>query len=361
MTGADFINEYRNTLREWVNFETPSGAGERLNAFLRLLREAFSQSGAEIKIHEDQTAPVLHACLGNGENRCVLIGHADTVFPLGKAEKFDEENGRFYGAGILDMKSGLFMMKKLFDAFREKLPDNWRLEAIINTDEENGSVKSAEVIGKILNGAKCAFVFEGSPERKVTVQRKGILRFGISIKGTASHASAGDPEKKSAVYALSGVLNDLYEMPLADASTMNIGIVKAGSAVNIVADKAEVEGEIRALNEKELKDAFERIVKIASAHRGEAFVLSVRPPMNESKKLFALVKEASEKTGYPVEGRIAGGGSDGAFASRLNIDVIDGMGAEGARAHTRREYAEGNSLKKRFDIAYETLLLAMKA
>ena len=359
MRNTGFLSEYRNTLREWVNYETPTGDEERLHAFLRLLSEAFSSSGAEVSVYENENAPVMHARIGKGEKRCVLLGHADTVFPFGEAEKFDEENGRFYGAGILDMKSGLFMMKKILDAFSDCLPDDWQVEAIVNTDEESGSAKSAEMLQSLLKGAKFALVFEGSPEGNVTVQRKGIIRFQIRVKGVAAHASAGDPERKSAIYALTRILSDIYDANLPESATLNIGTVKAGRGVNIVADRAEVEGEIRALTEEEMKTAFESIEKAVSSYPAVCEIISVRPPMTGDTKLYEIAKAAAEKAGLSVSARTAGGGSDGAYASSVGVPVLDGMGAEGGRAHTRREYAEKKSLEKRYLLALECVKSAI--
>jgi len=348
------ISDFKATLRSWVDFETPTGDEKRLSAFSSLVFQELNKWGAKVEKHDLPGGPVLHAVYGSGENRCVLMGHMDTVFPLGEAEKYDEENGRLYGAGILDMKCGLLMLVNAFAHVSKNLPGNWRIEALINSDEERGSHKSREVIMRVLSGAQLVFSFEGNRENCLTVSRKGILTFEISAKGIAAHTSGGADKNKSAIYLITNAVNDIYNASYPESVTVNIGVIEGGKATNIVADHAKIKGEIRAENECALREAEEIIKGIAFGKKCAYACLTLRPPMAANEKTMRVFRTISKIQPNLIP-RAAGGGGDAAFAYLSGAYVIDGMGAEGARAHTRREYVEEESIERRLALSVEAI------
>lgn len=350
--------EFKKRLATWVDYETPTGDEERLDSFSSLVCMPFEKAGVCVKKYSLPGGPVIHAWTGIGVKRCVLMGHMDTVFPLGTAEKYDEENGRLYGAGVLDMKSGLAILTEAFLYIKSRLPEGWRLEALINSDEERGSVNSRETLLSVLEGANLVFSFEGSPENCVTVSRKGILTFEIKAKGLAAHTSGGADKSKNAIYLLSRLINDVYENEYSEGVSVNIGVIEGGKATNIVPDTAKVKGEIRAGTKEELIRA-EDIIKKQSADRNCGYTrISVRPPMPENKKTNSLFRAISVISPDIIP-RNAGGGGDAAFACLSGAYTIDGMGAEGARAHTRREYVTEESIEKRLSLAVKAILKCM--
>lgn len=363
MSASRFTEEYALTLQKWVDMPTPTTDRERLNAFLDSLREAFCFSGAEICEKETPNGRILHISVGNGEKRALLLGHADTVFPADAYEKFDTENARAYGAGVLDMKTGLFMMKKIMERFAASPVPDWRLECVITPDEESGSIESREYLLRASEGARFALVFEGAPKGYVTVARKGIYRFKINIKGVAGHASGGDKNRKSAVYAMNRILTGIYSLETDDDTTIHVGIVRGGSAVNVVAQSAVIEGEIRSFDPDALENTIERIGRLLDGEREKLQIVNKRPPMpmsEKTEKLFEIARRSAEKAGIRVQKRFASGGSDGAFPAQKGVAVLDGMGPEGMRAHTRREYVEMDSIEARLEMAYQTLKCAME-
>lgn len=342
-----------------MNYETPTGDGERLNAFSSLVFDALGKCGAKVEKHDLPGGPVLHAVCGNGEKRCVLMGHMDTVFPLGEAEKYDKENGRLYGAGVLDMKSGLLMLVHAFEYISRDLPGNWRIEALVNSDEERGSAQSRETLLSVLSGADLVFSFEGNRENCVTVSRKGILTFEVSAKGVAAHTSGGADKYKNAIYLLSRAINEIYDAAYPESASVNIGVIDGGKATNIVADRAKMKGEIRAENECALLKAEEIIKEITSEKKCEYARLTLRPSMAANEKTMHVFKAISEIQEGLIP-RAAGGGGDAAFACLTGAYVIDGMGAEGGRAHTRREYVEEKSIDRRFALSIKAIGKCMR-
>ena len=354
------------TLREWVNFETPTGDEARLNAFSRHVEAAFAAAGAHVNRVPLAGGDLLSAQLGEGRRRLLLLGHMDTVFPLGKAERFDRENGRLYGAGVADMKAGLVMLAHLLRALSTELPADWQVLALVNADEESGSRASRPVIERLAAGAEACLCFEPSAPGECTIERKGIVSFRVDVKGTAAHASGGDPGRKSAVRALAALTNQLYALE-ADDLRVNIGVISGGERANVVAARASLTGEARAFSSDAL-EAFLRqargLAERMDTVRASLTVLSTRPPMPRaagSERLLALAQTCAVREGCALRERARGGGSDGSLVAALGVPVLDGMGAEGARTHTRREYVVEATLLLRFRLALETARAILRA
>ncbi len=356
-----------DTIREWVNFETPTGDEARLNAFMDVLSREFSKTGAILERINLPGGDMLHATLGSGDKKAVMLGHADTVFECGKSEKFDTENSRLYGAGVSDMKTGLVMMLEVFKHFKQDPPVGWRLEALINSDEESGSSESKVHIIRLSEGAKLCLCFEASPEGFCTLKRKGITSYRLTVRGISKHTSRGDTEKRSAARAVVDILSRIYALENGiNGLSVNVGMIKAEGRANIIAGKAEALIETRAYSAEALEIAKSAIHDICSNldcnASVELKVMGERPPMNESDeslRVYEIAKKHAEREGLALKNEPRGGGSDGAFAAHAGVPVLDGIGAEGGRAHTRREYVIANTIEARTRVCIETIAEVM--
>ena len=354
------------TLREWVNFETPTGDEARLNAFSRRVEAAFTATGARVNRIPLAGGDLLSAQAGEGRRRLLLLGHMDTVFPLGEAERFDRENGRLYGAGVADMKAGLVILVQLFRALSAELPADWQLLAIVNADEESGSRASRPVIERLAAGAEACLCFEASAPGECTIERKGIVSFRVDVKGCAAHASGGDPGRKSAIRALTALANQLYALETDDLR-VNIGTLSGGERANVIASRASLTGEARAFSADALAAFLHQARALAERMdtvHATLSVVSSRPPMPRTaggERLLTLAQACAARKGYALRERARGGGSDGSLVAALGVPVLDGMGAEGARAHTRREYVVEDTLSLRLQLALDTAREILRA
>ena len=174
----------------------------------------------------------------------LLIGHCDTVWPVGTVERMPVEvrDGRLSGPGVYDMKAGLVQGIFALRALRDLgLEPEVEPAFFINSDEEIGSAESLPRIQRLARRVRRVFVLEPSlgPEGKLKTRRKGSLRFSIRIHGRAAHSGL-DPEKgASAILELSRVIQTLYG--LADPErgiTVNVGVVSGGLRANVVAPEA---------------------------------------------------------------------------------------------------------------------------
>ncbi|MFL6235442.1 MAG: M20/M25/M40 family metallo-hydrolase, partial [Thermoanaerobaculia bacterium] len=183
----------------------------------------------------------------------LLIGHCDTVWPVGTVERMPVEirDGRLSGPGVYDMKAGLVQGIFALRALRSLgLAPEVEPAFFINSDEEIGSAESLPRIERLARRVRRVFVLEPSlgPAGHLKTRRKGSLRFTIRAFGRAAHSGL-DPEKgASAIRELARVIQWLYILAdPARGTTVNVGVIAGGLRANVVAPEARAELDIRVL------------------------------------------------------------------------------------------------------------------
>jgi glutamate carboxypeptidase len=281
----------------------------------------------------------------------LLLGHCDTVWPLGTLESMPVEirDGRLAGPGVYDMKGGLVQGIFALRALRELgLEPPVSPVFFINSDEEIGSEDS---MGRLLRLTRCmqrVFVLEPSlgPAGRLKTRRKGALRFVVRVLGRAAHSGL-DPEKgASAIHELARVILRLYA--LADRErgvTVNVGVVSGGLRRNVIAPEARAEIDVRVLRMEDAR-AIERFMAELEAEtpgtRLEVTGEMDRPPLEPTpgnQVLWEAAVRSAGELGLELEEGTAGGASDGSFTSQI-VPTLDGLGAVGDGAHAVHEHVE---------------------
>ena len=147
----------------------------------------------------------------------LLIGHCDTVWPLGTLDRMPLEidGGRMRGPGVYDMKAGLTQIIFALRALREVGVDPALPPIVfINSDEEIGSRESKSHIMDLAREVERAFVLEPSlgPSGKLKTGRKGVGRFTVTVKGRAAHAGLDPEAGASAILELSFLIQQLFAL-----------------------------------------------------------------------------------------------------------------------------------------------------
>lgn len=289
---------------------------------------------------------VLRFEYGSGDEQVLLVGHYDTVHPVGSFD-FREDGNRLIGPGIYDMKSGIVSIIWTIRAYQALgiVPDK-KLVVLFNGDEETGS---AESTGQICDEAKrsaAALVLEpATPEGDLKTGRKGMLLFRITIAGKEAHAGNAHTDGISAIEELAHEI--LYIQSLTDYAsgiTTNVGVVSGGTKINVIAGKAVLDAEARfctaAQKEQIIEAVHARKEKVSGAVR-TVEVLDSRDPMEQTEgnlKLFEKAHRCADKLGLSFSHRFVGGFSDANPISALGVPVLDGLGAVGGCAHSPDEY-----------------------
>ena len=364
------LDDFLSDLAQIVNIDSGTYTPDGIAQVADLLQPRFEAAGAIIERIPGvgEHGPHLVARWpGRGKGRILLIGHMDTVFPEGEVARrpFRIEEGRAYGPGVMDMKSGLLVAFYAARILREEAP--WaELTLLCNSDEEVGSPTSHDLVAQLASRADAVFVLE--PNRNVAtvnIARKGVATFRLDVTGLSSHAGV-EPEKGHsatielahrilAVHALNGTIPGV---------TLNVGVIQGGERPNIVADQAHALIDVRAPDPesvasveaalRHLADATPTIAgtetRLSGGFRHQPFTQSPA-----SARLFALADEVAHELGFALVGRATGGGSDGNTAAAIGAATLDGLGLAGGAAHNPGEYIEIESIAPRIALLGGTI------
>ncbi|MFD2469001.1 M20/M25/M40 family metallo-hydrolase [Amycolatopsis silviterrae] len=339
-------------LAELVSAETPSAHAEGLLRCYRLLREwGDPLFGRPAEIVTVRGTPHLF-WRPVREPAVLLLGHADTVWPLGTLadRPFRAADGRATGPGVFDMKAGLVLA---LDALA-LAADTAHVGMLVTGDEEIGSPTSRALIEKAAAEAAAVLVLEPSLGGAVKTARKGGAFYSVDITGRASHAGL---EPESGINALLELAHQTLAVHRlgdpAKGTTVTPTVATAGTVTNAVPAAASLRVDVRAWEKAELDRVHRRLGELTPVVPGASITLSGeinRMPLEQqsSRDLLALARRIAERQGLgDVAEAAAGGASDGNFTAALGIPTLDGLGPDGDGAHARHEWADLASLGRR--------------
>ena len=304
----------------------------------------------------------------------LLIGHMDTVFGPDESRqrpfRREPERDRAYGPGVYDMKGGLVIGLTAIRCVLEQYGDAWRtpITFIMNPDEEPGSPVSRDLIHAEAPGHGLSLILEpgrGTEEAPTfTVRRKGVGILRVDVKGVEAHAGQ-EPElgANSIVDIAHRILAiDAIQDPAA-GTTVTAGVIRGGTHPYVVAGSAQLQIDARVPSEAEQERVLRELRRIADATwvPGAHATLSGgfhRPPMvpdDRTMRIAETIARFSEELGYPVGIGESGGASDGNLTAALGVPTIDGLGAQGGRAHSADEYVIASSIAAKCRLVARTL------
>ena len=289
----------------------------------------------------------------------LVVGHVDTVWPLGTARRMPPhvEDGRLYGPGAYDMKGGLAQLAFALRVLHELGAEPAVTPVVfVNTDEEIGSGDSRRWIRLLARGADRAFVLE-PPEGqlgRLKTGRKAVGRFRVTIRGRAAHAGASPEEGVSAILELAHQVERLFELNDAeDGVTVNVGTIDGGLRPNVVAPEAHALVDVRAPTAAAAREVEAAVRGLTPTRPGLAVDVEGgfgRPAMARTDGNRALARRATalgSALGLSLaEAPMVGGGSDANFTSEL-APTLDGLGALGGGAHAADEHVVVSALPER--------------
>ncbi|MGB5327295.1 MAG: M20 family metallopeptidase [Gammaproteobacteria bacterium] len=303
---------------------------------------------------------------GNKQPAQLMIGHCDTVWPIGTLQSmplvFEADTLR--GPGVYDMKAGLVEMVYALRAIEHLgLKPAVAPLCFINSDEEIGSRESTRYVRALAQRVDRCMVLEPSlgHSGKIKTARKGVGRFTVTVQGKAAHAGLDPGAGASAILELSHVIQKLFELNDPEQGTsVNVGVIDGGIRPNMVAPESRAVIDVRVQTQADAERVEHAIHSLETATPGVSLMIEGaigRPPMertDENQRLWRVTQELAAGLDMELEQGTAGGGSDGNTTS-LYTATIDGMGAVGDGAHASHEYIYVDLLPVR--CALLTLLL----
>lgn len=286
------------------------------------------------------------------EPKVALLGHLDTVWPLGTSERwpFHVKDGIASGPGCFDMKGGVVQLLHAASV----VEDRSGLTILLTTDEEIGSPSSRALIESSVAGARAALVCEPSADGALKTERKGASRYRITILGRAAHAGL-DPEKgANATHEAAHATMSIAELGDAgQGTTVTPTLLRSGTSVNTVPAQADLFVDVRARSTGEQERVEEALKAMQPVIPGTSLHierLGMTPPLprESSAGLFEVASRIAEELGLPALTEAAvGGASDGNFTAAMGVPTLDGLGAVGGGAHAEGEYLVVGDLSAR--------------
>ena len=352
-----------------ARIESPSGDVDGLGRCGDAIATLLIAAGAAVERLPESSGSHLSATLGDGTRQVLLLGHFDTVWPIGTVAQMPVEirDGRLHGPGTFDMKAGLAIAILAGSLASPRLRD-LRLRFLFTTDEEIGSTTSRALIEAEARASAAVLVFEPAlPGGVLKTARKGVGTYRLDVHGVSAHAGIAPQAGASAVTELARQILALQALQAPDrGTTINAGTIAGGSRTNVVAEHAVAEIDVRVSETAEqarIEQAFAALTpqdpRVRLAWQGGF----ERPPLERGphvQRLFTLAREAGKSIGLDVREGATGGASDGNFTAALGVPTLDGLGANGDGAHARHEHVEIASLSDRAALA-AAILLAIDA
>lgn len=349
-------------LERIVNIDSGSFDKAGVDAVGEALRVFLTEANVETSVipvaeHGDAVRALVPA---SGSNRpIVLMGHRDTVFPAGEAERrpFRIADGRAYGPGVADMKAGLVMNGFVLAALAKFGGAPAPLVGLFTGDEEIGSPTSRPIIEAEARQARIVFNAEpGRPSGNVVTGRKGGIFFIAQVHGVAAHSGGAYEKGRSAIDELARKILAWHGLTDLDAGiTVNVGLISGGQSVNTVAPHAVCEIDLRYVDPADRDGMVEKIGSIVSncdvegtsgeiTIRGEFRPLAATPA---SHSVFEHYARSAEAVGLHVEGEFSGGCADSGFTAGVGTPTLCATGPIGGNAHSPEEYLEVASIVPR--------------
>jgi glutamate carboxypeptidase len=335
-----------------VRAESPSDVKAAVDGCGALVIEQAKSLGARIKLHRQRAfGHVIEARFGPRTRKTtpkpvLLLGHLDTVWPLGtlKTMPCRVADGRLWGPGTLDMKAGVAMAITALELLTEAGMLDREIVLLLNSDEEVGSPVSRPITERL--AAECFAVYVLEPDQGLAhkTARKGTGNWRIQVNGVAAHAGVDFEKGASALRELARVIETVSSWTdVTRGLTVTVGLAGGGSKTNVIPAEAWAEVDVRIARKADGPRIARKFATLKPVDRRCSINVTGginRPPMERTRGTVALFRRAralAAELGFDLDEAATGGASDGNFTSALGIATLDGMGAVGEGAHARHE------------------------
>jgi glutamate carboxypeptidase len=353
-------------LRPWIETESPTFDAAAVNRMMDLVQHDLATLGARVEripgrmgLGDSVRATFPHPRAGEGG--ILLLGHMDTVHPVGTLQTlpFRRDGDICFGPGLMDMKGGNYVyldaLRKILEAGIETpLP----VTVLFTPDEEIGTPSARALIEAEAKRHKYILVPEPAcPDGSAVIGRYAIARFNLQARGTPSHASWALSEGRSAIAEMAQKVAEIEAFTTEDCS-FSVGVIHGGQWVNCVSSVCDAEVLSMAKTQSLLDEGVRRILDLgtdAGEVRLDVRRGVTRPLWQEGQPgtmaMLDVAQGIAAEIGFDLPGCSAGGGSDGNFTGALGLATLDSIGVRGKGLHTLDEHIEVSSLVERARLA----------
>ncbi|MGE0040909.1 MAG: M20 family metallopeptidase [Vicinamibacterales bacterium] len=342
-----------------VRVESPTDDPAAVNRAVDLAADRLRAIGGRPRrIAAEDAGDHLRVEFGQGRRQILLLGHLDTVWPVGQLGRMPcrREGDRLHGPGVFDMKAGVAIAALATRAlFAASPPAGCRVVMLWTADEETGSATSRALLEAEARASDAVLVFEPSlPGGALKTSRKGCGQYELVVTGVAAHAGVDPGKGVSAIREIARQIVAVEALHDLDRGvSVNVGLIRGGSRANVVAPEARAVIDVRvptAADAARVDAALRALRPVLPGATLEVRGGIDRPPLERSAgvvRLLELAREVGAGLGQTVDEGGTGGGSDGNFCAALGVPTLDGLGAVGDGAHAVHEHVVIPSLAPR--------------
>jgi len=334
-----------------VRVESPSSDKAGVDACVALAAANARSLGGRVKIHRQRAfGDILEARFGPRPSASakpiLLLGHLDTVWPLGTLKTMPCRigDGRLWGPGTLDMKVGVAMAFTAIELLTEAGLLNRPVTLLLNSDEEVGSTVSRPITEKLAAESSAVYVLEPAQILAYKTARKGTGNWRVDVEGIAAHAGVDYEKGASALAELARLIPVINSWTNQKRGlTVSVTVAGGGTKTNVIPAHAWIEVDVRIARKADGPRIERKFGALKPADKRCKLVVTGgvnRPPMERTRGTVQLLQRAralAAEIGMELDEASTGGASDGNFTSALGIPTLDGMGAVGEGAHAAHE------------------------
>jgi glutamate carboxypeptidase len=334
----------------WARINSSSDNPDGLERMMEAATEPFAELADRVE-EVELPGEVNGRLFRKGEGGILLVGHIDTVYPYDspfqEVEWLDEK--RLRGPGVADMKGGLVVM---LEALRRCKGRSWTV--YLSPDEETGSLGSRAVLEALAPQFEMGLVFEPAlADGAMASARKGSANFTVTTRGMAAHAGRHFFEGKSAIVPLAEFVIEVAGLSRGE-TTVNVGKIVGGTAINTVPDRAACTVNVRAADNASMEEACAAVKDAAKRVAAQIEGGVTRPPKPEDEKMRVLMARVNA-IDPSIEWRETGGVCDGNLLAAAGLPTLDCMGVRGGKIHSEGEFLEVKSLEERAKLAAKVI------
>lgn len=339
---------------ELVKIDSESGNEAAVRDYIKAFAEGFG-----LPVQEDGAGAATGGESGNIVIRVpsgsfsalppiILNAHMDTVAP-GRGVMPVDAGDRFMSAGTTvlgaDDKAGVAVILAVVEYLVSTGGGHRALEVVFTIREEQGLLGARNLDYSLVDGSWGLVLDAAGPVGGAVVEAPSRISLEFTVQGRSAHAGI-EPEKGiNAIRCAAEAIARLELGRLDDRTTANIGVIRGGTASNIVPERVVVEAEIRSLDEGRLEEVREKMVNAFTA-AAESNGCQLESAVEESFAFFSLdpgsehlevISRAVRDCGLQSELYSTGGGSDANVMNAMGLEMVPlniGLG----NPHSKQEY-----------------------
>jgi acetylornithine deacetylase/succinyl-diaminopimelate desuccinylase-like protein len=337
------------------------------------MAERFAGMGLQ-RVRSDEVGNVLAERSGASRRCLAVTAHLDTVVPPGMPIEVRRSNGRIYAPGISDNGAGLAALLGMAAILQEcDISTELSLLFVANVGEEGEGdlygMRHLLASGEMRERIAGMLILDGTALDHITVAGLGSRRFLIEVSGPGGH-SWKDFGRVNPINALSNVISQLARVPLPaePRTTLNVGTIQGGSAVNAIPGSAWMKLDIRSTKVEEIErvsSAVEAAVRSGveqENQRGRGTLqvkmhaIGDRPAaeLHQPSPVLDAVRAADRYLG--IQSRLERSSTDANIPLALGMDAVSvGSGGSSGDAHTMNEWYDSQGR----DLGLKRILLAV--